>query len=310
MHPLSVGIVIPTFQAAKHLPYCLPLLMQSPLKPRILVIDSSSTDHTASLAREMGVEVLVIPQNEFNHGATREKGRLYLNTDILVMMTQDAYPTSPHTLEKLIEPLMEGKASIAYARQLPHLGAGFFESFPRTFNYPSTSHIRSLQDISQYGVYTFFCSNSCAAYLNRALDEIGGFPSVLFGEDTVVVAKLLHRQHHIAYVATAEVRHSHHYSLRQEFSRHFDIGLARHSYQDLLSLGGKDTKRGKAYAYALLTELKKGKLTYLPYALLHLFFKFAGYRLGQTSRYAPVWFKKVFSSQKSYWKSTLPKQNI
>src|ERR1700730_8703057 len=94
----SVGVVIPTFQAAKHLPHCLPPLLQSPLKPRILVIDSSSTDGTVAIAREMGVETLVIPQNEFNHGMTREKGRRHLQTHISVMLTQDAYASSPDAL--------------------------------------------------------------------------------------------------------------------------------------------------------------------------------------------------------------------
>ncbi len=297
----SIGIVIPTFQAAKHLPHCLPPLLQSPLKPRILVIDSSSTDGTASIARQMGAETLVIPQSEFNHGTTREKGRQYLRTPIVVMMTQDAYPTSPDMLGHLVKPLLEKKSSIAYARQLPHKGAGFFGAFARTFNYPATSHIRSLQDIATYGVYTFFCSDSCAAYCNDALDEIRGFPHVLFGEDTVVVAKLLHRQHYIAYVAEAEVRHSHDYTLKQEFCRHFDIGLARHLYQNLIAIAGSDSQRGKAYVKTLLKDLWQTSPSLIPYALLQTFAKFGGYRLGKASSKAPIWFKKTFSSQKFYW---------
>lgn len=303
----SVGIVIPTFQAIKHLPHCLPPLLQSPLKPRVLVIDSSSTDGTATLAKEMGAEVLVIPQQEFNHGTTRERGRQYLKTEIVVMMTQDAYATSPDMLEKLICPILEQQASVSYGRQIPHAEAGFFEAFPRYFNYPETDHIRSLQDISIYGVYTFFCSNSCAAYLNRALDEVGGIPSVLFGEDTVVVAKLLHRHHKIAYVALAEVKHSHRYSLKQEFSRHFDIGLARYSYQDLLSIAGKDTKRGKAYARAMFQELARIDPFLIPYGVAQSLAKLLGYRLGRASLRAPRWFKQLFSSQAYYWKSRLSK---
>jgi rhamnosyltransferase len=289
----SIGIVIPTFQAAQHLPHCLPPLLQSPLKPRILVLDSSSTDETVEIARSMG---------EFNHGTTREKGRRHLGTSIVVMMTQDAYSTSPYMLEKLVEPLMTQKASVAYARQLPHQGAGFFGSFARTFNYPAVSHIRSLQDVSTYGVYTFFCSNSCAAYLNSALDEIGGFTPVLFGEDTVAVAKLLHKQHRIAYVAEAEVCHSHDYTLKQEFCRHFDIGLARRLYQDLLAIGGQDSQRGKAYVRILLQTLYREHPTWIPYALLQTGAKYLGYCLGRMSERAPTWWKRKLSSQKFYWK--------
>ncbi|WP_068468551.1 glycosyltransferase family 2 protein [Candidatus Protochlamydia phocaeensis] len=306
---LSIGVVIPTFQAAKHLPHCLPPLLQSSLKPRILVIDSSSSDGTVQIAQSLGVETLTIPQTEFNHGTTREKGRLYLGTDIVVMITQDAYATSPYMLERLVRPLIDQQASVSYARQLPHAGAGFFAAFPRYFNYPATSHIRSLEDISTFGVYTFFCSNSCAAYLSRALDEVGGFPHVLFGEDTVVVARLLYKHHRIAYVAEAEVRHSHDYTLKQEFCRHFDIGLARHAYQSLLAIGGKDSKRGQDYVKALLKELKHKQPFLIPYALLQSFFKLSGYRLGRASLHAPVWFKKALSSQKFYWKSEACQSN-
>jgi rhamnosyltransferase len=298
----SIGIVIPTFQAAKHLPLCLGPLIQSRLKPRILIIDSSSTDETISIAQAMGVETLTIPQTEFNHGLTREKGRQFLNTTITVMMTQDAYPTSASMLEKLISPLLLGKACVSYARQIPHQGAGFFASFPRQFNYPSEGHIRSIKDVKKYGVYTFFCSNSCAAYLNTALDEIGGFSPVLFGEDTVAVAQLLQRNHRIAYVAEAEVHHSHDYTLKQEFCRHFDIGYARTSYQHLLEKGGKDAKRGFHYLKALLKTLKQKQPHFIPYAFLQTAVKLLGYRCGQASLYAPLWLKKSLSSQKYYWK--------
>lgn len=298
----SIGVVIPTFQAAAHLPHCLPPLIHSPLKPKILIIDSSSTDGTVELAQSMGVETLVIPQKEFNHGTTREKGRRLLNTSLVVMMTQDAYATSPHMLEKLVHPLLNQEASVAYARQLPHQGASIFASFSRHFNYPEQSHIRSLQDISTYGVYTFFCSNSCAAYLNAALDEIGGFSHTLFGEDTLAVAKLLHRHHRIAYIAEATVHHSHDYTLKQEFCRHFDIGLSRHAHQNLLSIGGTDNQRGKTYVRALLKKIQQNNPSKIPYALLQTCAKLCGYHLGKISIHTPVWFKKNFSSQKLYWK--------
>ena len=118
----------------------------------------------------------------------------------------------------------------------------FLKPFRGTLDYPEKSHIRSLQDLQQYGAYTFFCSDSCAAYSNRALEEIGGFPEVLLGEDTVVTAKLLRKGHRIAYVAEAEVFHSHAYSLLQEFQRYFDTGFARRTYQTLIEVS--DSKRG------------------------------------------------------------------
>ena len=278
-----IGIVIPTFQGAKQLPHCLAPLFQSPLKPRILVIDSSSTDGTVQIAQEMGVETLVIPQKEFNHGTTREKGRRMLGTPIVAMITQDAYAHSSDMLELLVQPLLEKKASLSYARQIPHTEADFFASFSRSFNYPAKSHIRSLADVEIYGAYTFFCSNSCAAYLNSALDEIGGFSPTPFGEDTIAAAKLLHRQHRIAYVADAIVHHSHDYTLKQEFLRHYEMGLARKTNQELLAIAGADSKRGKAYVKEMLKELWQQSPSKIPYALIQSLVKYTGFRIGQLS---------------------------
>jgi len=281
----------------------LPAYINCPIKPRVLVVNSSSSDGTVELARELGAETLIIPRSEFNHGDTRERARLALNTDIVVMATPDAYPTSSDTLCTLIKPLLEGKASIAYARQIAHDGADFFETFPREFNYPADSHIRSIKDAARYGVYTFFCSNSCAAYINKAIDEVDGFPPVLLGEDTVVVSKLLQKGHNIAYVAEAVVKHSHRYSLRQEFQRLFDTGLARTQYRHLLNCPGNDASRGRAFIKEMCLQLLKQHPEKLPYALLQTISKLSGYYLGRRLFNGPTRIKQLLSSQDFYWAS-------
>lgn len=302
----SIGVAVITHNARHHLPHCLPAFLNSPLKPRVLVVNSSSFDGTVEAAEALGAETLVIPRCQFNHGTTRELARKHLGTDIVVMVTPDAYVANPQNteedfLEILVKPLIEKNCSVAYARQIPHEGADAFESFARAFNYPSQSHLRSLKDTNKYGVYTFFCSNSCAAYLNSALDEIGGFESVLLGEDTVAVAHLLHRDHQIAYVAEATIYHSHRYSLLEEFRRSFDIGLARKQYRHLIAVGGKDTTRGKAYTLELARHLWKNQRTLLPYAALQTLTKWVGYQCGKYSVNAPKWFKRMLSSQDFYW---------
>lgn len=301
-HP-SIGIVVITHNAKDHLAQCLPPLISSPLKPKVLVVNSSSNDGTVTTAQNLGAETLVIPRNEFNHGKTREKARLHLNTDIVVMVTPDAYAIDKDMIEKLVAPIKEKKASIAYAKQIPHKNSNFFESFAREFNYPKESHIRGLEDIEKYGIYTIFCSNSCAAYRNSALDEIGGFKPVLLGEDTFATAELIMKGHKIAYVAEAIVRHSHKYTLMQEFKRNFDTGLARKMHENLISPFGKDVKRGRNYVKQMLARLLKEQPQLIPYACLQTLAKYAGYRLGTLCVNQPNYIKKIFSSQDFYWTS-------
>jgi len=300
----SIGVVFITHESKKHLPHCLPPLINSSLKPRILVVNSSSEDGTVELAERMGVETLVIPRVKFNHGTTREQARKHLNTDIVVMMTPDAYALDHRLLENLVQPLIRGEADVSYARQIPHDGADLLVSFHRKFNYPSESHFRSFEDIRKYGVYTFFCSDACAAYLNSALNKVGGFPPVLFGEDTCVVAALLKNGHKIYYAAEAIVKHSHQYSLKQEFQRHFDIGVSRREFSHLLRSAGSDSARGFEFVSQLFKLLIKEKPALIPKAIGQTFSKWLGYKIGWASLYAPLWLKKMCSSQDFYWVST------
>ncbi|MDD5200883.1 MAG: glycosyltransferase family 2 protein [Terrimicrobiaceae bacterium] len=299
--PATIGVLIPTLNAERSLSDLLSALLRSPERPKILVLDSESDDRTVEIARGLGVSVLPIQRCQYNHGATREFGRRELNTDIVVMMTQDAIPTGPDMLAELVRPLREGSASVAYARQLPRKGADLFEAFPRAFNYPQNSVIRRIEDARKYGVKTFSCSDSCAAYLNAAVDEIGGFPTILTNEDYFVVAEILRRGGRIAYVAEATVFHSHRFSAIEELRRNFDNGYVRGERREVSALVGPAEKEGASYARAFLLAVARQCPWMLPMAVLHLAAKWGGFRLGFLSPGMPDWWKRLFSSQPGYW---------
>ena len=102
-------------------------------------------------------------------------------------------------------------------------------------------------------------------------------------------------------MAEAIVKHSHHYSLSQEFKRNFDTGLARQQHQHLIEKFGKDEKRGANYFTALNKQLLQTKPYLIPYAFLQTLCKWTGYRIGRKSTQAPRWWKKALSSQDFYW---------
>lgn len=276
----TVGIVIPTYNGEHLLPRLLGAINSFAWQVSVLVIDSSSTDGTVNIAQAAGAKVNVIKKSEFNHGSTRDLGRMLINADIVVMMTQDVIPAGPEMLDRLVSPILAGQAAVSYARQIPHDGAGFFESFPRFFNYPNKSELRGFCDVKHYGAYTFYCSNSCAAWSNSALDEIGGFGSTLSLEDTVAVAKLLRKGYKVAYCADAVVKHSHKLTMREEYRRHFDVGFIRRAQRDLLMVGSGDEARGALYVSAMLKALLVRGPHLMPYAVLIASAKWLGYRAG------------------------------
>jgi rhamnosyltransferase len=300
---LTVGVVVLTLNAASDLPLCLPPLLASSRVNRCLVIDSASTDDTAELARRLGAEVHVIARSDFNHGATREYARGLIGTDIVVMVTQDAYAVAAGSLDALITPLVDGLADVSYGRQLPKTGADMFEAYPREFNYPAESQVRRLGDAKKLGVHTFFCSDSFSAYRQKSLDEIGGFPTVLTNEDYFAVARILEKGGAIAYVAEAKVYHSHRYTLKQEFQRYFDTGYVRGERPWVQELVGNAESRGVSMVFQLWTRIVKTQPWLLPYAVIQGAAKWIGYRIGFYSVNAPLWWKRSLSGQKYYWSS-------
>ena len=299
----TVGIIIPTLNAAKELPGLLAALENEGGWDRILVVDSSSADATEQAAAgRPGVGWLTVPRTEFNHGATRELARKKLGSDIIVLLTQDVIP-EPGFLKPLLAPIRTGVAAVTYARQLPREGAGFFEAFPREFNYPAESNARTLADVPRFGVYTFFCSNSCAAYANAALDAVGGFQPVLTNEDYFAVAALLKAGYRIHYVADSRVRHSHRYTLTGEFKRYFDTGYVRAENRWVTKLAGRAEGRGAAYAREMLTRLMRNAPHLVPYALLQTGVKWLGFRTGYVSPRMPGWWCSRLSAQPYHWLS-------
>jgi len=300
--PATIGVAVLTRNARACLPHCLGPLLASPLAPRVLVVDSSSSDGTRDLAESLGAETLSIDPARFNHGQTRERARHHLGTDIVVLMSQDAFPEDEHMLGRLVAPLRTGEASLAYARQVPRQGAGLLEAYSRRFSFGPESHVRGLGDAPRYGPFLFYNSNACAAYRNAALDEIGGFRRVVSHEDSLAAAMLLKRGHKIAYVAEAVVRHSHRCSLRHDFTRLFDAGLARAQNADTYALGaGPQERLGWQYARGLLKEACCTRPWLLPYACAHLGVRLGAYRLGRASVHAPRWWNRALSGQKAYW---------
>lgn len=299
----SIGVVIPTRNAGAELRQCLAPVLANRSVACCLVVDSQSSDNTAVLARELGCRVETIDAQTFNHGATRELARKIIGTDIVVFLTQDAIMVGPEAIDLLVAPLLDSRADIAYGRQLPKSGADLFESVPREFNYPPQSEIRRIGHAKSLGVFTFFCSDSFAAYRQSSLERVGGFPTILTNEDYFVTASVLQKGGAIAYVAEAQAWHSHRYTLMQEFRRFFDTGYVRGENRWLQNVVGNAEGRGVKMSSELLRRLARTQPWNLPYSVLHLFAKWLGYRVGYFGANLPAGMKERLSSQPGYWRS-------
>lgn len=219
---MKISVVIPTLNAEKGLDKLLSKLKQQTISPEeILVVDSSSEDNTVTIAKQhSGIRIHTILRDQFNHGGTRNLAFTMTKGDVVVFMTQDAIPANNTLLESLVVPLQESKTIASYARQLPRPDASPREKLVRAFNYPQHSELHTKEDIPTKGIKTYFLSDVCAAYRRREYEELGGFEKdVLSNEDMFFAAKAIQNEYNIAYVAEAEVFHSHNLSLSEQYRR-------------------------------------------------------------------------------------------
>lgn len=269
----------------------------------LLIIDSGSNKDYFDAMCSLKYDVVEISAEEFNHGKTRQQGAdFYPQTDVCIFLTQDAILANEDSIEKIIEVFSDDNVGCAYGRQIPHNDANIFASFAREFNYGNKSYIRKYSDRKEYGMKTAFISNSFAAYRYEALKEVEGFPMhTILSEDMYVAAKMLMQGWKIAYVADAEVYHSHNYTFWQEFNRYFDIGVFHAKETWIQDVYGRAEGEGYRFVKKEFQMILQKEADKLPEMLLRDGMKFLGYRLGLNEKMLPRCVKRVLSMNKRYW---------
>lgn len=301
---MNFFVVVPTLNAAEDWSRLTEPLLGCIPADRVLILDSSSTDETANLAAAAGFRLHVIPRSEFNHGGTRQLAlKLLPDAEILVFLTQDVEVTEPDGIGRLLGAFVDQMVAAAYGRQLPRLNATQIEAHARFYNYPAQSSVRSLASREQLGFKAIFISNAFAAYRRDALMAVGGFPcDVIFGEDTITAARLLLAGWKVAYVADAQVSHSHSYTWIQEFKRYFDIGVLHARESWLLDKFGGAAGEGSRFVRSEFKYLWPSSKLFIPSALVRTALKLLGYRLGRLERrLSPEW-KRRLSMNSGFWK--------
>lgn len=199
----------------------------------LIVIDSGSTDGTPELAAKFGAYVLSIPQAEFNHGTTRNRGIALAHGEIVLLLTQDAKPMTQGFVRALAAAFDDPAVDGAYARQfpLPQQDPILKERLARwsgARNEParqtlvpgdaaaSRARFDELEPMQRYLTASF---DNVASAVRRSTWERHPLPPRSFGEDVAWAREVLLDGGTIAYEPAAEVEHSHPISMKREFKR-------------------------------------------------------------------------------------------
>jgi rhamnosyltransferase len=302
---------IPTYNGKADLVRLLDSLESQSVKFDTVIVDSGSNDGTKEIARIRADRFRQIAPAEFNHGGTRQL-MVDINPeyDIYIYLTQDACLADNDAIQRILEPFADPDVAAVCGRQLPHLDATPLAQHARTFSYPGSVEVKTLADVPHLGIKTAFMSNSFAAYRKEALKAVGGFPvHVIFAEDMYVAAKMLLAGRKVAYAGNALCRHSHNYSIIEEFRRYFDMGVfhARESWirEKFGGAGGE----GIRYVKSELKFLGFKRLHLWPTSLFRNAVKFAAYKAGQQEGKLPIGIKRKLGMHRRYWDSPFAIQN-
>lgn len=114
----KVVVVMPAYNAAKTLHMTYQDLPRE-LVDLVILVDDGSSDETAHIAREMGLELFVHNRN-YGYGANQKtcyREALKAGADIVVMVHPD-YQYDPTLLPEIIRPIQEGRADAVLGSRL------------------------------------------------------------------------------------------------------------------------------------------------------------------------------------------------
>jgi glycosyltransferase involved in cell wall biosynthesis len=212
------SIVIRAFNEENHISRLLDGISHQSVKDvQVILVDSGSTDRTAQIAKERGVEIVGIAPKEFTFGRSLNKGIARAEGPIIVVASAHVYPVYPDWLEKLIDLLKDPAIALVYGKQRGSESSHFSERQIFLHWYGETT--QNPQDHP-------FCNNANAA-IRKDLWEQHQYDEKLPGLEDLEWAKWAIDNHHrIAYCAEAEIIHVHGESSKGIQNRYMREGMA------------------------------------------------------------------------------------
>lgn len=263
---MDISVIIPTLNVEHEIEALLIALDRQSIQPNeIFVVDSASEDKTIELVQKhKRVRLLEIDRQDFNHGTTRDMALNESSGDFVCFLTQDAVPVSDDYLKRLVAPMVEdSNIALVSGRQLPKADARRFEQLVRDFNYPDLPSVRSKCNLEEFGIKTFFASDTCSAYRRTAYLECGGFEHVNTNEDMLMAAKFIASGMKVAYEPRAEVYHSHNLTPSQQFARNRAVGFFLETHADDLMHASEIGEGGRLVKAVSSQLLREGNLVEL-----------------------------------------------
>jgi rhamnosyltransferase len=198
---MKCSLVVRAYNEERHIGRLLEGLSHQTVQDvEVILVDSGSTDATASIAGSYGARVARIRPEEFTFGRSLNLGIAAATRDLVAIASSHVYPVYPDWLERLLGPFTDPQVALTYGKQRGNEKSRFSEQQVYLHWYPDQSNPRQEQP---------FCNNANAA-IRRSFWEERPYDETLTGLEDLAWAKVvLEAGYLLAYSAEAEVIHLH-----------------------------------------------------------------------------------------------------
>lgn len=199
----SASIIIPAYNAEKHLQACLDALLQQTIHPEeIIVVDDGSTDSTRTIAESFSLVTLLTQKNQ-GPAKARNAGAKKASGDIILFIDSDCVPEK-NWLEEMLKPFEDAKVvgvQGAYKTKQKSPTARF-DQLDIEYRY---ERMKKKDTIDWIGTYS-------AAYQRKVFLEVKGFDETFpkaSGEDSELSYRLAEEGMILKFAPNAIVYHTH-----------------------------------------------------------------------------------------------------
>ena len=103
---LTVSVIIPAHNEEDHINTVISAAKKVRGVDEIIVVDDGSTDNTATVAKDAGADVIVLPMNR-GKGNAIKTGSEKAKGDVLIFLDADLTNITPNKIQKIIEPFSD-----------------------------------------------------------------------------------------------------------------------------------------------------------------------------------------------------------
>jgi rhamnosyltransferase len=302
-----ISVVIPVKNGGDDLARCLQGIRAQGIEEpvEIIVVDSGSGDRSVAIARARGARVIRIAPEDFSHGASRNLGASRAAGEVLVFISQDAFPVGTDWLERLTRPLRrDPQLAGVYGRQLAHDDAVPPERYFLDFLYGPEARRQRARSVNELSMATTLFSNVNSAMPSALWSRFPFVEDIVMSEDQEWSRRVLLAGYGIAYEPGAAVKHSHRYSLAAGFRRFFDSGASSSRAYMAGQAHSARILRAAAISYMrgeLAWLWRTGRLRWLPYAAVYETTKMLGLLAGANHQRIPIGMCRWLSATPTYW---------